>query len=193
MEVFCLASGPSLTAGDVALVRAWRREGRQVYSVNNTHELAPWADLLFAGDGKWIEFYRPEFAGRKVTASSKATQFGWERVSQGFQWFENSGAGAIAWAIHEGATRVYLLGYDCQRTDGKTHWHGSHVGTLKDGRKLKDATNLREWPLAFAKAATLANAKGVEVLNCTRSTALTCFKRRTLEEVLADVLQPAEA
>lgn len=186
MEVFCLASGPSLTAEDAALVKDWRSEGRQVFVVNNTWQMAPWADLLFVGDGKWLEFYGADvtFPGRRVTASTAGHARKWEVIPPGFQWFENSGVGAIAWAIREGARRVFLLGYDCQRQGEKSHWHGSHVGKLKDGRVLKDATNIREWPTAFAQVATLAKSHGVEVFNCTRATALKCFPRVSLESVV---------
>ena len=180
MEVCILASGPSLTAADVETVRQWRGSGRLVYAVNNTHEMAPWADLLFVADGKWLDRYAEglSFAGRKVTASQKGHALGWEVLPQGFQWLQNGGAGAILWAMHEGATKVYLLGYDCQKSNGMTHWHGSHTGTLKD------APNMKEWPTIFAQVATRAKAAGVEVVNMTRSTVLKSFPRAELDCLL---------
>jgi hypothetical protein len=186
MEAFCLASGPSLTREDVELVRAWRGEDRFVYVVNNTYQLAPWADLLFVGDGNWLEHYGPSctFAGKRVTASQRGRIDSWQVVPQGFQWFQNSGAGAIAWAIHQGAKRVHLLGYDCQKSGGKAHWHEPHEGVLKHGRKLRDAPNIKDWFTSFGGVATVAKSKGVEVLNCTRATALKCFPRATLESVV---------
>lgn len=180
MEVTILASGPSLTAEDVALVREWQCEGRQVYVVNNTHEMAPWADLLFVGDGKWLDAYAAglTFHGKRVTASQKGHALSWTVVPQGFQWYQNSGAGAIAWAIREGAKRIYLLGFDCQKTNGLTHWHGSHTGTLKD------APNMKTWPDTFVQVANVAKSAGVEVFNCTLSTALKCFPRIALESLV---------
>jgi len=179
MEVFCLASGPSLVPADVALVRAWRGADRQVFVVNNTHELAPWADLLFVGDSKWIAKHGPslEFMGRRVTASANGHAPGWERAPQGFQWYQNSGCGAIAWAIREGARRVYLLGYDCKKTGGKSHWHGAHSAPLKD------EPNIATWDTLFVQVANAAKVAGVEIVNCSRATALKCFPRIQLESV----------
>lgn len=186
MEVFCLASGPSLLRDDAERVREWRSGERRVYVVNNTFELAPWADVLFVGDGNWLERYAAGvmFEGERVTASQAGRHRGWQVVPQGFQWFQNSGAGAIAWALREGATRIFLLGYDCQRDGGRAHWHAPHEGTLKNGRKLRDAPNIKDWPTSFAQVATAAKAAGVEVVNCSRATALKCFPRATLESVV---------
>lgn len=186
MEVFCLASGPSLTAADVELVRQWRTGNRKVYVTNNTHTLAPWADLLFAGDAKWIEYYGAEgFQGERVTASSSAKAFGWDRIPNDVLWYENSGAAIISLAMYRGAKRIFLLGYDCQKTGGKTHWHGSHVGMLSDGRKLHDATNMNEWSGKFGLIATSAKERGVQIVNCTRETALKCYKRLSLETCIS--------
>lgn len=185
MEAFVLASGPSLTAEDVELVRRWRTGGRQVYVVNNTWELAPWADVLFAGDAVWLERYGDSvtFECTKVTAA-KQPPAGWDPVPGGFNWLTNSGAGAICLAIRNGATAVYLLGFDCRKKGGKAHWHPAHGGKLKNGRFLKDAPNIADWPTIFAQTANFARANGVPVTNCSRVTVLSCFPRASLESVL---------
>jgi hypothetical protein len=87
----------------------------------------------------------------------------------------NSGIGAIALAIAGGAKRVVLLGYDCQLTDGKAHWHDDHV------KGLGNANGINKWPQAFAE---FAKTVDIEVINATRQTALTCFKRMDLESVI---------
>lgn len=91
---------------------------------------------------------------------------------------KNSGAGAIALAAHWGATRVILLGYDCQHTGGRAHWHGDHP----DG--LGNAGSVAKWPGQFAALA--ANLRDVSVVNCSRQTALTCFPREELGSALSD-------
>jgi hypothetical protein len=186
-EVWCLASGPSLNREDVEGIRSWRGPNRLVYVVNNTYEMAPWADLLFVGDGNWLERYGPhcKFHGERVTPSKAGQHIGWTVAPNGFQWFQNSGAGAIAWAIREGARRIYLLGYDCQKTGGRSHWHAPHEGVLKNGRVLKDAPNIADWPSSFASVADVARREGVEVFNCSRATALKCFKRASFEDVVS--------
>lgn len=97
-------------------------------------------------------------------------------VHKPFRAFGNSGAGAIALAAKAGATRVVLLGYDCQVTDGKVHHHGDHPAGLGN------AGSMPKWPDQFKRlAATLA---GVEVVNCSRQTALRVFPRMALEDAL---------
>lgn len=89
---------------------------------------------------------------------------------------QNSGAGAIAVAVGFGARRVVLLGYDCQRTKGKAHWHADHPAGLGN------AGSLDKWPAQFAEVARKFPA--VDIVNCTRSTALECFRRASLEDML---------
>lgn len=93
-----------------------------------------------------------------------------------FRHFENSGAGAISLAAHLGATRVLMLGYDCQRTGGKAHWHGDHPAGLGN------AGSLAKWPAIFEKLASVL--VGTEIINCSRDTALACFPRVRLEDAL---------
>ena len=90
--------------------------------------------------------------------------------------FGNSGAGAIALAAKAGASRVILLGYDCEKSGGKVHWHGDHPAGLGN------AGSMPKWPEQFKRLA--ASLSGVEVINCSRATALTAFPRGKLESVL---------
>jgi len=89
---------------------------------------------------------------------------------------KNSGAGAIAAAVQAGASRVMLLGYDCQKTGGRAHWHGDHP------EGLGNAGSMDKWPRQFQRLAD--TLRGVEILNCSRETALTCFPRADLETAL---------
>lgn len=90
----------------------------------------------------------------------------------------NSGAGAIAAAHHFGARRVILLGYDCQHTGGRKHWHGDHP----EGGGSGNAGSVGKWPAQFLEL--VRHLAGVEVINCSRETALTVFPRAQLEDVL---------
>ncbi|KAF0804925.1 hypothetical protein A6D6_02689 [Alcanivorax xiamenensis] len=90
--------------------------------------------------------------------------------------FGNSGAGAIALAAWHGAQRVILLGYDCQKTGGRTHWHGDHPKGLGNAGKLPD------WPRHFQQVREAF--PGLTIINASRATALTCFPRQALEVVL---------
>jgi hypothetical protein len=89
--------------------------------------------------------------------------------------FGNSGIGSIQLAIKGGAKRILLLGYDCQVTQGKTHWHGDHPKGLANARFLST------WPDKFRQ---FSKSVKVEIINCSRETALDCFPRMTLAKAL---------
>lgn len=88
----------------------------------------------------------------------------------------NSGAGAIALAAHWGAREIFALGYDCQKTGGKAHWHGDHP------KGLGNAGSVAKWPAQFQDM--IRYLGGVTVFNCSRETALTCFRRASLHDAL---------
>lgn len=90
----------------------------------------------------------------------------------------NSGYQSINLAYLLGATKIVLLGFDMQRSLGKGHWHGDHPGGLNRHN------NFTGWLKRFPKLAEDLANRGVEVINSTRMTALTCFKTKPLEEAL---------
>jgi hypothetical protein len=179
--VVCIASGPSLTEDDC---EAARQSGHPAIVTNTTFKRCLWADVLFAFDGAWLKCYRTEFQetfeGEVVTYSQLGKMLGAQPLHSQpwFRNFGNSGVNAISLAVATGAKRVVMLGYDCQRTDGKVHWHGDHP------RPLGNAGSMVKWPKHFERVAKYAKEKGVEVVNASRQTALTCFPRMMLEDAL---------
>jgi hypothetical protein len=93
----------------------------------------------------------------------------------------NSGYQAINLAYLMGATHIVLLGYDMQPTGGKQHWFGEHPDELRTG-PLQSM-----FAPKFVRLALDLEAAGIRVTNCTRETALTCFKRASLQETLASL------
>lgn len=89
----------------------------------------------------------------------------------------NSGYQAINLAFLFGAKRIILLGYDMQKTDGKSHWHGDHPGSLR-----KESA-LASWVQRFDSLASDLKYYGVEVLNASRETALKCFERVDIDSI----------
>lgn len=180
--VACLASGPSLTREDCDRVHV---AGLPTIVTNTTFRLCPWADVLFGFDARWWREHLSEvskvFEGERLTCSPVGRALGVPTL-HGAQWFtsyHNSGAAAISLALASGAKRVVLLGYDCQKTGGMTHWHGDHPKTLGN------AVSMPRWPHHFKQVARRAQSLGVEVVNCSRETALTCFPRAPLELILS--------
>jgi len=180
--VVCIASGPSLTREDAEKVRA---SGHPAIVTNTTFQMCPWADALFAFDLKWWKVYQAEvaatFAGRKFSASQFSAKYGAESL-WGVDWFStyrNSGACAASLAMAGGAAKVILLGYDCGCSrNNKRHWHDDHP------KGLDNAMMMLDWPRLFGILARRARHSEVRILNASRSTTLTCFKRVPLEAVL---------
>ena len=166
--VACIASGPSLTVEDCAAVHA---AGLPTIVTNTTFRRCPWADVLYAMDKQWWLHHLKEvdrdFAGERCTPHLLPHRFGTIALkSCGFQPQNHSGAGAISLAIHAGAARVILLGYDCQHTGGMAHWHGDH------GKGLGNARGVERWMGAYDALRKRMDKIGIVYLNCSRATAL---------------------
>ncbi len=135
-------------------------------------------------DAKWWDTHIAEvracFTGELLSTTNQARRHGIAAMGTygvGFDPCGNSGAGCIAVAHLMGARRMLLLGYDCQRTDGKAHWHGDHP------RGLGNAGSLHKWPKQYEDLAR--KVSGSTVINCSRATALQCFPRQPLEQALS--------
>lgn len=170
--VCCIASGPSLGASDCEAVGS---AGIPAIAVNSSWRLARFASVIYAGDLCWWDAYGAEIdiSAERWTCSQRAAHehgLSLHRAAGGY----NSGLRAIQLAIELGAARVLLLGYDCSINSG-THWHGDHIKTKNPDEKL-----CLLWQRQFAQLNTL----GIEIINCSRETALTCFPRARLEDVL---------
>jgi uncharacterized protein (DUF2461 family) len=177
--VACLASGPSLTAEDCNTVRHLKR-----IVTNTTFRLARDAEALYAMDQRWWKEHHEEvactFHGERFCWSKLGAKYG-ATVTEGLfncVGFGNSGANAISLAIYAGASTVILLGFDCRRTNGMSHWHGDHP------KSLSNAQSIAMWPEKFKRVADHAKRQGVRIVNCSRSTALKCFERAELASTL---------
>lgn len=96
-------------------------------------------------------------------------------------WGNNSGHSAINLCYLLGAHTIYLLGYDMGDDNGKVHWHGDHPAQLNNGQGLYD-----RWIEDMEPLARDLETEGVQVINCSRRTRLSCFPRATVEEICQD-------
>lgn len=138
-------------------------------------------------DRKFWDYYLPEveatFEGRRFTHMQGVRGVEFARIHRMTD--SNSGVGALLLAAHLGAKRIVMLGYDCQKTGGRAHWHEDHP-TKPFGRHPKgfgNAGSLPKWPGQFSRAAQ--HLRGLEIVNATRETALAMFRRVGLEDALA--------
>lgn len=162
----CIASGPSLTRADVEYTR-----GRVDLAIvaNTSFRLAPWADVLMAPDSDWWAEHGPEaarFEGTVLRHAPKLVQAA------------DTGTKMIEAAVGLGMEKIALLGYDMQNTDGEAHWHGDHPEPMRNPR------DFAHWIHVLRRLAPKLAARGVRVVNCTRRTALDCFDRAAIEDVL---------
>jgi hypothetical protein len=197
--VVCIASGPSLTREDVDYARGKAR----VIAINANYKVAPWADVWYAADARfWRWVYsgkRPpyedgpaflrEYAGMKYCLTSGAADLkGIIVLRRGVEsglslnpailnTGHNSGYQALNLAVLLGASRILLLGYDMQRgPKGEEHHHADHPN--------KSRSNYDRFRKPFSSLVTPLADAGVEVINCTRRTALTCFPQMPITEAL---------
>ena len=186
-----LASGPSLTAEQVAAVSG---RGMKLIAVNATYKIAHHADVLYAGDFLFWKIYladiKKNFAGQLWTQDGSAAERykinylkGVNEIGLGKKFVHmngNSGFQAINLAYLFGCRRVLLLGFDMKTgPKGEKHWHADHPNQLMQAQCFGD------WIHKSTKLAEDLAAAGCDVVNCTPGSALTCFRVGTIEKELA--------
>lgn len=175
--VACIGSGPSLLEEDCALVKA---AGLPTVTTNDTFKIAPFTDVILAVDlGWWQQHIHEVRPGPEcwTTSASAAKEFDLHFFIT-YTGAGGSGARAVELAIVRGAKRVILLGYDCSLEHG-LHWHGPHTRTGNP-----DEGTVQNWHKQFGELADIAKRSGVDVVNCSRRTALTHFRRSDLRKTL---------
>ncbi len=200
-----IAGGPSLTQSQVDYVRGKCK----VIVINSSYLLAPWADLLYFCDNRWYEECGHkdrtefiEFKGIKVTLRNPSMPEEIKKLDHrggtglclepdGLMTGSNSGYQCMNLAYHLGGNRQLLLGYDMKIINGKSHWHGGHKKDPKHTYTGKaDLIVLAHKTLEYTmlpKFLTIVKPlkeAGIEVINCTPDSALDCFPKANLYDVL---------
>lgn len=192
---FILGGGPSLKGFDVERLR-----GRgKVIGVNNAGiDLAPWCDVLFWADSRWLDWNHDRLhlhtgtwkVSRKrphlpLGCDVKFMTFRPRRLSH---WPDSlggwcGGSSAINLAYLLGARVIVLLGFDMrdlppdQWRDG--NWHDKHKLPPLEGQRRNKFI-----PVLEGFAPDLEQA-GVLVLNTNERSALRCFPFADIEGLLA--------
>lgn len=208
--VFILGGGPSLKGFDPRRLRGHKVIGVNEAGLS----LCPWADILFWADMRWIQWNAPrlhlhtgeyrytcQLAG--LTEDMRARYIEWKpRITDepNLKWnaFDldpekvagfDGGSRCINLAYHTGAERVVLLGFDMHDLP-MTSWrdgnfHSEHAEPPLEGQRAEkfipahdrmatEIERLRESDEGFT----------FEVLNATPNSALRCWPRVKLENVL---------
>jgi len=170
-------------------------DGVSTIVVNDAYRLKPDADILYAADYAWWEHhgYVPEFGGQRWTQHRGTTEWAARARERGLFVVEsrmdctslsmdpavihtgaNSAFQALNLAVLGGARRVLLLGVDLKGP----HWFGDHP------TGLNRTSPYPVFRASFEAVAPQLAEIGVEVVNCSRSSALQCFPKMTLRAAL---------
>lgn len=190
-----VASGPSLTLEDCQTLR---KNCDEVIAVNDSFRMVL-ADYLYGADYRWWLAHHADvacgFGGEKWSCETKGNSNwgkndaskwginllhcniageGLSKVPGEVVGGGNSGYQSIGLAYHLKATRIILLGYDMTWTGGRSHFFGDHPSGLQNVE-----------PDRYIAAYRTIKPKDydIEIINCSRHTALDAFERRNLEDV----------
>lgn len=188
-----IASGPSAKDAQVELL-----QGRMpVVVINTSYELAPWADVLYACDGRWWRLYNgaKDFNenGLKVSQDEGACHIYdlkriiVDRASNDLVLNKpgyvgggaNSGFQVINLVVQFGVKRILLVGYD-MRIDLGQHWHPRHPPPLSNPYN----EIVVRWCRAIDGAAIQLRELGVSVINCSLVSALKNYPKMPLPQAL---------
>lgn len=186
-RVFITASGPSLLETDPEILK-----NEWVFCVNETFNRFPWAQYAAACDREpalnlaWKEpaiwFVTRRFPGKydkykkTVFIRTGPPEHFFGDLTKGIHVNGTTTLFALQIADWMGFKKIYLLGLDLKEGKDRTHFYGNkpdferltkkHFGLMTNG---------------FTKA---AKKIGHKVVNCSMDSALSCFEKKPLMEVL---------
>lgn len=194
--VLLVASGPSANIADVEALR-----GRVfALAIKQGIDLCLWADAVYGCDKPWWDYREllPKFAGLRMAWEGDPK---WSApgiisiripnpmddrllldevgvVGSG----RNSGFQGLNLAVQFGMRKGILVGYDMSDRSGahyygRNHWPNANNPT---------ASNFEKWQSAFAGVASDLKRLGIEVVNTSPYSALTCFRKVTVEAIIRE-------
>ena len=203
-----LAGGPSLKGQDLSLL-VDRHPWPKVIAINDSWKLRPYANVLYFTDAAWWQRQQNENAfslDGQVRFHDLLYKGWWLHGGEGFREHpqvrnvpfsgqvgleldqrllrhgSNSGYAAINLAYLFGAKKIILLGYDMKCSGERRHWHERQDGW---GAEYFNNVLRNEFLPLFEFLVLPLEAAGVEVINANPDSALTCWPRMTLEQVLS--------
>jgi hypothetical protein len=185
-----LASGPSLTQAQIDYALA---TGHHVMAINATYQKALTATTVYCGDfltwkeyiadirkrfkgemwsqdstscARWPDIHRVRAANRDGLGKDGLIHLG-----------GNSGTQAVNLLYTWGFKKIVLVGFDmCLGPNGEKHHHDDHP------KPLVQALVFSEWKHKLEWVARDLKKEGIDVVNCSLRTELSCFRLGRLEE-----------
>lgn len=192
--IFILGCGPSLRGFDPASIRG---QG-PVIVINDSFQLVPYADVLYFCDLKWWNTRREKvqktFHGSLIVtlenqiatvhALHQTGKTGLEVDPTGLRTGANSGYQAINLAVHFGAKRIVLLGYDMKVRGNWMHWN-IRPERMNPSRQQMILNSFNTY---FPHLKEPLETLGIEVINATPDSALTVWPHVPLEHLLHETV-----
>jgi hypothetical protein len=184
---FIIGGGPSINNINFDLIKH-----EFVIGINEAFRLGNWINIWYFSDSNIFKTHRKEidiWPNRIVSCAGIAKNHKkiehYERCRQHTICFEpgklafpsrgaNSGATAINLAIREGFETIILIGYDMQQINGKNNYHDYY-------KKIPRPDVYDRFSDVFVKIASEAT---VEIINANPNSALQCFPKMKLEDLL---------
>lgn len=191
--VAIIGSGPSLATFDMGAL-----DGRRFIVVNSgcrrLRQVATDKDILYFTDNAWNE-NRPELAadwpGPVVCANRNAKA----RLRDAVRYIDvteltarmgtlpdatqaSSGHIATSLAAVMGARKIVLMGFECRAVGGQTHGHTDYTQT-------DEFIFVQRFLPGWQDLSRALDRMGVDVVNCTPESALTCFRQGEWVEEMA--------
>jgi hypothetical protein len=196
--VAIVAAGPSAKHVGVEKLK-----GRiNVIAINESFQLCPWADILYSCDKDWWgtrhgevkkKFsglrlgFQPCTEGVKAIDIVKTNKKHDDIYSHSLHFDEpgllgsggNSGFQMINMSAQFGVTAIALVGFDMQMSQG-VHWHGLHNVPMRN----PDTIQLSQWARRLDAVAGELYRQGIDVVNCSKLSALNAYPKLTIDEAL---------
>jgi len=177
---------------------------KHVIAINVAFRIGDWIDMVFFGDGGFYlanKVALAKFPGLKVSCHSHVCKDNWVKFlardgkkPRGISstpylvsWNGNSGAAAVSVAVHAGAKRVILLGFDMKlNNSNQQHYHNAYgrgIINIQDPhkrRKLPFDRHLRGFPIIAQDAGRM----GIEIINASPESVISCFRKMTVKEII---------
>jgi hypothetical protein len=177
---------------------------KHVIGINVSYLIGDWVDVAFFGDiGFFLQNQTTlaKFPGLKVCCNPQIEKHKWvkylardTRKTRGISddphmvcWNHNSGSAAISFAVHAGATRIILLGFD-MKVNGhdQQHWHDLYGRIANKNPKKPQHMPFDRHLRGFADIARDAKRLGVEIINASPDSAIQEFPKFSVKELLFD-------
>lgn len=187
--VYIIGGGPSLKGFE------WNKlRGKKTIALNKAVQFWPASDALYWTDGRvwsWLKEDIIKFKGKRFTLSPRSypcevtllkrgKKLGIEWSSDSIAHGNNSGAAAINLAIHLGAKRIILLGYDMGKNNKESHFHNGYPTKVTADNIYKN-----QFLPAFTAINNDLKGKNIQIFNACPTSKLNTFKKITIEEALS--------